>query len=429
VKIVNFLDIFRQSSIEDRESTFYMEKIMHMCKWVLPCLLVAGCKVSTNSDSAVRADENEKGSVRVGLTNIEVPNNVNVATLLDEVNLCQAQTDIGGKPYREIYGHGVTRDEIYAYHVKSAKNTFPSLDTENAKSVLSYVDGYVDATQVDLVTKAVKSTLEFLLPGFLPGHAGPDAVIPTINRKCNVFKNERVKAVHALGTVAKVKWKFREGLDFDTYFQAPIAGFLREKKELQAIVRFSIANPLVPNNSIDAILKAHGSDINKFIHLLKIQDKIDTSALLEFIPAIGMQVFTPYNVFGFVAMESLAGQGQNQNFFAHYFSPDFQTKAPDGYRTTDPTNPDLNNMMHDRYNQNPLNSHVMSLVAKRFKQAVKDSRKNLTEAQFNAPQTREGAHPFRIRTDGYLTNKKNVYRLLFQPVVADQAYNKNIKVA
>jgi len=77
-------------------------------------------------------------------------------------------------------------------------------------------------------------------------------------------------------------------------------------------------------------------------------------------------------------------------------------------------------MMEARYGRNPLNSKVMNIVGKRFKQALEKAK--LSGRLSPAAHSSSGkfkTNTFRIRTDGYFTNEK-VRRLIFRPIVENR---------
>jgi hypothetical protein len=219
---------------------------------------------------------------------------------------------------------------------------------------------------------AMAATTQFLLP-HLPGHdTGWQSLRPTMGldaaqRDCDYFEGpaaEKAKKVHALGTFAAARWKIYGGLTklgvddlMIGNLPNPYTGLLAPRKDGGSVpffIRFSIANPVAGTIGSDAFRLS-----------------------LEFIPGVGMKFpITGRRSVDLLAMESLAGQGKDHNYFKYEFSPDFSRHAP----------PDLNagtgetlarkadrDRILKRYDQNSVNKKVMNLVGKRFAQVIPET--------------------------------------------------------
>lgn len=180
----------------------------------------------------------------------------------------------------------------------------------------------VDLGSVGNAASALAATV-----GFLPPHGGRH-IAGTMMRTCDVFAEPQSKQVHALGSTAKARWVIEDG--------SPYTGLLASG-EVPALIRFSIANPIT------------GAEHPDFV-----PDP-------EFIPGIGIKLLVDgqpsQNV---VAMESLAGQGNDHNFFLHAFSNNFSAMAPTS------GNPHA----IERYGTNALNREVMEIVGRRFEEVL-----------------------------------------------------------
>lgn len=123
-----------------------------------------------------------------------------------------------------------------------------------------------------------------------------------------------------------------------------------------------------------------------------------------------------------VAMESLAGQGKNQNYFFHEFSPDFSKRAPLPYNTE--TDPEGVKYITERYNSNRVNHEVMKLVGKRFAQVIPYVTNYTKEEVEASAHSVKGPNPFIISIDDlarFNSNGQEVpkiqrpWRLVFKP--------------
>ncbi len=139
------------------------------------------------------------------------------------------------------------------------------------------------------------------------------------------------------------------------------------------LVRFSIANPVGINLNIN-----------------------QKSLSLEFIPGLGMKFLVDgRKSVDLLAMESLAGQGDDQNFFKYEFSPDFSAHAPADFNTG--LGQDKKDIIA-RYEHNPVNHHVMNLVGKRFTQVI--SHVTHISPERIDPHSNIGPHGFIISIQG-----------------------------
>ena len=156
---------------------------------------------------------------------------------------------------------------------------------------------------------------------------GATKITATFTHTCDVFAEAEVKRVHALGIFAKADLVITE----DRY-----TGLLAEGR-VPALIRFSIANPVL------------GVSLPSFI------------PDLEFIPGIGIKLLVDGRPSeNIVAMDSLAGQGDDHNYFLHDFSNNFSHHAPTSSLPES----------KERYATNVINRETMSLVGDRFSQAL-----------------------------------------------------------
>jgi hypothetical protein len=211
--------------------------------------------------------------------------------------------------------------------------------------------------QLILDTEAMVATGKFLSPAVPGAHEslGHGALDHTLILTCDTLPPpQHAKMVHALGTLAKAhlllypkaKKLNPSGVMIDEV-DSPWTGLLDASKNegsVPLLIRFSIANPL-----------------------LAIAGK---SLPLEFIPGLGLKfLIDGQKSIDLLAMESLAGQGIDHDYFKYEFSPDFSAHAPPGFNTA--LDGDEKTEINERYDYNPLNKTVMGWVGDRFFESMK----------------------------------------------------------
>lgn len=204
----------------------------------------------------------------------------------------------------------------------------------------------------------------FAVSSFVLPPNGAKSITHTFTRSCDVFAEPQTKQVHALGTVAEAHLR----IDDDS----PFTGLFAPGEVVPALIRFSIANPVIAP-------------------LANLSDELDFDLmpprLLEFIPGIGIKLFVDGRQSeNILAMDSLAGQGSDHNYFLHDFTNNFTAHAPD---SEDPE-------IRARYEKNPVNHHVMCEVGKRFVEALHLVGVTDNELPFHRPVTGLA----RVRVDG-----------------------------
>lgn len=202
---------------------------------------------------------------------------------------------------------------------------------------------------------------------------------PTFDLPCELFQAEEVKKVHALGTMAKARMNVYSKLKvLDSTDKVigeasnPWTGLLApigNETGVPLLLRFSIANPVA--------------------HTVEVGNK---SLLLEFIPGLGIKFLVDGSrSIDLVAMESLAGQGNDHNYFKYEFSPDFSAHAPSEFMASSGAE---QAEMIKRYDRNIINHFVMNQVGKRFNDVVPHVMK-IAPGDLK-PHSNEGVHPFAI---------------------------------
>lgn len=301
----------------------------------------------------------------------------------------------------------------------AAQSKSPSLASVTADSLIqgqdsanaNYIrEGFYPQHRLSFAAEAVQATSKFLAPSVTES-TGYRALRTTFSRQCELFQEAAVKKVHALGTLATGKMIVYPKLqvlgknDRVTGEVAnPFTGLLQNQGNengVPLLLRLSIANPVADTIEVGG-----------------------KSLLLEFIPGLGLKfLIDGQRSIDLVAMESLAGQGSEQNFFKYEFSPDFSKHAPSGFNTAQGAE---QKQMMARYDKNAVNHHVMNLVGKRFFQVIPDITgvpAEKLEAHSNA-----GPHPFvisiqslaQVDSKGHAVEasaQKRPWRLVFKPAL------------
>ena len=247
---------------------------------------------------------------------------------------------------------------------------------------------------------------------------------PTFARNCELFPSQAVKKVHALGTLGKGVFTVYPSLKrLDKKFKVigevtnPWTGLLAAKSSVPVLMRYSIANPIGPTFQVTIA-------------------ETQRDLLLEFIPGLGLKFLVDnHRSIDLVAMDSLAGQGADQNFFKYEFSPDFSRTAPLPFNTASTewimqidgkaTSVDKA-WISARYKVNFANSYVMGLVGKRFAQVI-PSIAGIDEKDLK-PHSSQGPHPFAMSIEGLAevsqnglavakTEQRRPWRLVFVPAL------------
>ena len=333
-------------------------------------------------------------------------------------------------------------------HNKSVGSWFGGFN-QNATYASSYIMGkYYEVTNELLqAIGAADATIQFILPD-ISKHIeryGAKPITHTLIDQCDAFKIPKTKKVHALASMASGRMVILNEVlpvksdgSVDTAvkgLQNPYTGLWGpqpEARHIPLVARFSIANPVVPNSKeyekvgkvlIDAANKAKKSLDPIFMSPFK--DDIN-SLDLEFIPGLGLKFFVDgQKSLDLVAMDSLAGQFDangkpDQNYFKYEFSHDFSKHAPLAYNTA--TGEELEQIT-SRYAKNPGNHLVMTLVGKRFEEAMGYAGYKVAD-----PHSRESANPFVMAISPHASvdvagNKidahqvKRPWRIVFKPAL------------
>lgn len=259
-------------------------------------------------------------------------------------------------------------------------------------------------------SEAIHATTKFLAPS-VSDSVGYKSLKPTFDRKCELFEEPQTKMVHALGTLGTgrmIIYPRLQKLDANDQpvgeVDNPFTGLLQyrgNENGIPLLLRFSIANP------VGSTIEVGGK-----------------SLLLEFIPGLGIKfLIDGKRSIDLVAMESLAGQGSDQNFFKYEFSPDFSAHAPSGYNTA---TGDEQKQILARYDKNLVNSLVMNWVGKRFFEII-PAVTGIPAEQLK-PHSNEGPHPFLISIQNLAqmdskgnavdaNSQKRPWRLVFKPAL------------
>ncbi|OUS24790.1 hypothetical protein A9Q99_23645 [Gammaproteobacteria bacterium 45_16_T64] len=169
---------------------------------------------------------------------------------------------------------------------------------------------------------ALHRVADFVIPKF-----GAEKITDSMTQTCDVLPEPSIKQVHALGSLASADWIIE-----DSQYSG-----LFEQGSIPALIRFSIANPVL------------GVSLPSFI------------PNLEFIPGISIKLLVDGRESGnIVAMDSLAGQGSDRNFFLNPFYNDFSHNAPTSEFPASKA----------RYANNVINHEVMKTVGIRFQETL-----------------------------------------------------------
>ncbi len=313
-------------------------------------------------------------------------------------------------------------NSIYSQHLYSAsqemapqqQDTFLQEALSEKLDSPAFVGTFLGTSheRIQFAADALKATTRFLVPNFFQSEKkGYLSLQPTFKNFCDFFPEREVKKVHALGTMAKAHLnlypKLRKlGPNGESLGEvaSPWTGLFdpsRNEGGVPAVLRFSIANPVA--------------------HTIEAGGK---SLALEFIPGLGIKFLVDgRKSVDLVAMESLAGQGTDHNYFKYEFSPDFSRHAPPDFMTS--TGREKDEMLA-RYAHNPVNSHVMGLVGKRFAQVIPYVM-NISADELDSHSQR-GPHPFVISIErmaqfdkrGAVVDaaaQKRPWRLVFKPLL------------
>lgn len=301
----------------------------------------------------------------------------------------------------------------------AAQSKNPAMGSINADTLLkaqdnmnaNYIrDGFYPQHRLSFATEAVQATSRFLAPS-VTENTGFKSLRTTFSRQCELFQEAAVKKVHALGTLASGKML--------VYPKLKALG--HKDKVLREVANpfTGLLGPQGNENGVPLLLRL--SAANPVADTIEVGGK---SLLLEFIPGLGLKfLIDGKRSVDLVAMESLAGQGSEQNFFKYEFSPDFSKHAPSEFNTAQG---DEQKQMMARYNKNAVNHHVMNLVGKRFFQVIPD----ITGVPLDQikPHSNEGPHPFVISIQSLAqvdskgqsveaSAQKRPWRLVFKPAL------------
>jgi hypothetical protein len=245
-------------------------------------------------------------------------------------------------------------DECGSFNKLSAAEKLKTFMDRHASTAIE-----PDHAQMIFDNEALAQTARFLSPAVPGSHEtfGHGSLDHTLSLACDTLVKPQVKMVHAIGTLAqghlllypRLKKLNPSGIMTEEV-DSPWTGLFDPVKNdfsVPLLVRFSIANPL--------------------FHSLEIAGK---SLSLEFIPGLGLKfLINGQKSIDLLAMESLAGQGLDHNYFKYEFSPDFSAHAPPEFNTA--PDGDAKSEILERYEHNPVNERVMGWVGERFFEAMK----------------------------------------------------------
>lgn len=344
------------------------------------------------------------------------------------------------------------RDQAFAEHLRSAQLGGDPTPEDARRIATNYFNNHISESLA-----ATVATLRFLTPSYWGGFiatTGSDNLKPTLEHKADVFDAPTVKQVHALGSMAKAKMViYSRSNPYQGIWGAARAedDSNRRDQEIPLLVRFSEANPVGDADSLkaeldkidaDVVRRVFGPAASFGVEAVRTAAKSALSSFkagagasgiragLEFIPGMGLKFYhgnkgAPASTFSLIAMDSLAGQGDDQNFFKYPFSPDFSKNAPGSYNTE--SDPAKKQVIEARYNENPANKAVMSLVGDRFLAVMKKVLPNQYQEKL-ALKSVAGPHPFiiaiqdgaRYSVDGIVTEWQTPlrpWRIVFVPGV------------
>lgn len=333
-------------------------------------------------------------------------NSLNASAKLEEFNRLQGDSISTIKiPYQTKRG----------VRLKDSNQNFISKALAgNTQETFDYIDAFILSQKKggQEFFDALAATFKFVQPSHSQ-NSGYKTLKPTFLHECEIQKTAETKKVHALGSLASAQLKiYPELIELDKKGRLTankvanrFTGVLGQSEEATSmLLRFSIANPVVKDFVV------HGQSLS-----------------LEFIPGLGMKFLLDQNrSVDLVAMDSLAGQASDHNYFKYEFSPDFSKHAPSSYNSE--SDPVLKNEIMKRYDYNKVNHHVMNLVGKRFAQVIPEVTKfTLEEVEKNHAGV-VGPHPFIISISelAKLNSKgesfsdkefKRPWRLVFSPAL------------
>lgn len=328
---------------------------------------------------------------------------------------CEVPSGLSGEAKQNLF-LDYQRRSINEVSVQSKSPAVASLSIE---SVTQGQDGanakymreaFYPQHRLGFATEAVEATAKFLVPS-VTDNVGYKSLRTTFSRQCELFQEPGAKKVHALGTMATgrmvvyPKLKTLDAKDNVTGEVAnPFSGLLRpegNENGIPLLLRLSIANPVAETIEVG-----------------------QKSLLLEFIPGLGLKfLIDGKRSVDLVAMESLAGQGSDQNYFKYEFSPDFSKHAPSEFNTAEGAE---KKQILARYDRNAVNHYVMNLVGKRFFQVIPDVT-GIPLDKIN-PHSNAGPHPFvisiqslaQVDSKGQAVDpaaQKRPWRLVFKPAL------------
>ncbi|WP_413288413.1 hypothetical protein [Bdellovibrio sp. HCB337] len=311
------------------------------------------------------------------------------------------------------------------FEISAGKNATAQVSTNvedvaqdlNGANTLYVRDAFYPSHRLSYANDAVVATTKFLAPN-VNESVGYKSLKSTFNRTCEFFQERETKKVHAFGTLASGRMiiypKLKKlGAKDKVVGEAenPFTGLLGPQGNEEGVplmMRLSIANPVA--------------------HTIEVGGK---SLALEFIPGLGLKFLVDgQRSIDLVAMESLAGQGPDHNFFKYEFSPDFSAHAPSGFSTA--TGQEKKEMA-TRYGKNVVNHQVMNLVGKRFFQVIPEVT-GIPEEKLEA-HSNAGPHPFVISIQSLAQmdskgrsidpqSQKRPWRLVFKPALDNVENNR-----
>lgn len=356
--------------------------------------LIAGCSTSKVSQNTSKSDRN-------------------VAAAND--SMCEVSNSLSGESKQTLFADYQRKSILDVMSNKSSSNlvapNVENVTSGHGNDNFSYIQNwFYPQHRLHYAAEAVHATSKFLAPD-ISDSVGYRSLKPTFDRQCELFQEPQVKMVHALGTFATARMNVYPRMKKLGAHDAvvgevenPFSGLLQyqgNESGIPLLLRFSIANP------IGSTIEVGGR-----------------SLLLEFIPGLGIKfLIDGKRSIDLVAMESLAGQGSDQNFFKYEFSPDFSAHAPSGYNAA---TGDEQKQILARYNRNPVNSLVMNWVGKRFFQLI-PMVTGIPADQID-PHSNAGPHPFVISIQNLAqvdskgrsveaNQQKRPWRLVFKPAL------------
>lgn len=309
---------------------------------------------------------------------------------------------------------------------------------QNLEYTKMFLGGWYSYTKESVA--ALLATGRFLAPSVSEG-TGARSLQPTFLNDCELVQVDEVKKVHALGTMATGRMNIYPKLkvlgeddQVTGEVENPWSGLLSPVgHEALKMIRLTSKGPTPSHDdvpSVDVLLRF--SIANPVAGTIKVGKK---DLQLEFIPGLGIKFFVDgKRSIDLVAMESLAGQGADHNYFKYEFSPDFSGHAPEKYNTAEGQE---KKDIIERYNHNAINHHVMTMVGDRFVEVIGQVMKNIDVKTLDF-HSNKGPHSFLTSFDGLVETKKSgekvpsgdvkrPWRLVFKPALdnlSDEDYKK-----